>query len=319
MHLPWCSGCASTLRNVEPAFFSRCRLISTRPPIGSSGCESRQAASVCDAKVQRRRQTRLRDATASVAAAGRRRAIWRGRSTYERASVCERPKGRKRVCSSARPGSGALTVVMTARVSRHASARGSEARDAAAVSALLWRLCFRLFLEFLTGSVAVAGTRSKPSGWVNDFATCRKRLVQTYACSGRLLRWCVSFLRGACCGGWPCTLWLRVAAAGTLLPSLLSRASPLAPSLLEQCQKARRFCVGVHWRSCAARRVRPAGGSGTEWTLFTPARAVFWTAGMWRRVRVSGACTYPTHQTLRTHVLQPASLRLSVCLRVCLF
>ena len=111
MHLPWCSECASTSRNVEPAFFSRCRLSSTRPPIGSSGCESRQAASVCDAKVQRRRQTRLRDATASVAAAGRRRAIWRGRSTYERASVCERPKGRKRVCSSARPGSGALTVL----------------------------------------------------------------------------------------------------------------------------------------------------------------------------------------------------------------
>merc|ERR1711865_318143 len=43
-------------------------------------------------------------------------------------------------------------------------------------------------LSFLTGSVAVSGTRSKPSGWVNDFATCRKRLVQTYACSGRLLR-----------------------------------------------------------------------------------------------------------------------------------
>lgn len=135
-------GVRSTSRNAEPAFFSRCRSSSTRPPIGSSGCESRQAASVCDAKVQRRRQTRLRDATASVAAAGRRRAIWRGRSTYERASGCERPKGRKRVCSSARPGSGALTVVRTARVSRHASARGSEARDAAAVSALLWRLCF---------------------------------------------------------------------------------------------------------------------------------------------------------------------------------
>ena len=54
-----------------------------------------------------------------------------------RASECERPRGRRRVGSQARPGSGAPT---TARGSGRAAARGPETRDAAAASALPVRL-----------------------------------------------------------------------------------------------------------------------------------------------------------------------------------
>ena len=70
--------------------------------------------------------------------------------------------------------------------------------------------------------------------------------------------------------------------------------------------------IGV--RVVAVRRVRPAGASGTEWTLWTPgpclgrARSLSLGVGLGRYVltpRGDRACD-PKHQ-LRTHVLQPAS------------
>ena len=199
-----------------------------------------------------------------------------------RASECERPRGRRRVGSQARPGSGAPT---TARGSGRAAARGPETRDAAAASALPVRLRDDQFrIGLFAGSASVAGARATPSGWVNDFATRRKRLVQTYACSGRLSRWSL-FRESLVAAGGPAHYGLRVAAAGTLSPSLLTRASPLAP-LYQRCQKARRVCVrcafGVPALRAACCQQVAAGRSGLSERR--PGRSIV-TAGTRRRAR----------------------------------
>ena len=134
------------------------------------------------------------------------------------------------------------------------------------------------------GSASVAGARATPSGWVNDFATRRKRLVQTYACSGRLSRRSLSRESLVAAGG-PAHYGLRVAAAGTLSPSLLIRASPLAP-LYQRCQKARRVCVGCAFgvpalRAACCQQVA-AGRSGLSERR--PGRSIV-TAGTRRRAR----------------------------------
>ena len=94
-------------------------------------------AAVCAAQAIRkgtraaRRRRRLRGARAL------RGAQFGEAAAPMRASECERPRGRRRVGSQARPGSGAPT---TARGSGRAAARGPETRDAAAASALPVRL-----------------------------------------------------------------------------------------------------------------------------------------------------------------------------------
>ena len=145
--------------------------------------------------------------------------------------------------------------------------------------------CASVWIKWsFTGSASVAGARAIPSGWVNDFATRRKRLVQTYACSGRLSRRSLSRESLVAAGG-PAHYGLRVAAAGTLSPSLLIRASPLAP-LYQRCQKARRVCVGCAFgvpalRAACCQQVA-AGRSGLSERR--PGRSIV-TAGTRRRAR----------------------------------
>jgi hypothetical protein len=160
--------------------------------------------------------------------------------------------------------------------------------------------------------------RAIRSGWVNGFATRRKRSVQIDACSGRLMRRGgetarrrVALHTVVCARPQPRRR--RVGAIRVRRRERLGLAMGASRPLLDSAPWCAWWLrIGV--RVVAVRRVRPAGASGTEWTLWTPgpclgrARSLSLGVGLGRRVltpRGDRACD-PKHQ-LRTHVLQPAS------------
>ena len=110
-------------------------------------------------------------------------------------------------------------------------------------------------------------------GWVNGFATCRKRLVQANACSGRPPR-APAMERAA---GGPAHHGRSCGRSREGVPprrnslaivnSPLHEGSPL-------CNWVRAL-VGALIIPDAVRRAGPTGASGKEWTLFAPRCAAF--------------------------------------------
>ena len=107
-------------------------------------------------------------------------------------------------------------------------------------------------------------------GWVNGFATCRKRLVQANACSGRPPR-APAMERAA---GGP-------AHHGRSCGRSREGVPPRRNSLAIGALFTREFTVqlGSRLGGCsiipdAVRRAGPTGASGKEWTLFAPRCAV---------------------------------------------
>ena len=149
-------------------------------------------------------------------------------------------------------------------------------------------------------------------GWVNGFATRRKRLVQANACSGRPPR---APAMGRAAGG-PAH---HGRSCGRSREGVPPRRNSLAIGAL--------FTRGVHCATgfapwwvlnssltlCAARDQRvPAGKSGRSLRLGAPPLLLFEGAARCRRrkrltTHRVGACATPTPLTLRTHVLQPGA------------
>ena len=163
--------------------------------------------------------------------------------------------------------------------------------------------------------------RAGKSGWVNGFATRRKRSVQIDACSGRSVR---RRPQGRGGGGWPCTAWLRARPQPEGRSSRTPRgcASHFGGWLSGRRRSARRLCGrgGLALCSCAPRAASRCQRDGVD-ALCAGLRArVLRIAGGARAQGLGGASRKvaamrpswvrdPKVSKLRTHVLQPAARR----------
>ena len=216
-------------------------------------------------------------------------------------------RGRKAACRLASHRRGRAP----ARLPRQREARGARQRVALCLGIAAAGSPTRLLPLSNWRRGGLCGSCQGILGWVNGFATRRKRLVQANACSGRPPR-APAMGRAA---GSPAH---HGRSCGRSREGVPPRRNPLAIGALFTRVSIVR--LGSPWwvlqsslTLCAARDQRvPAGKSGRSLRLGAPFLLLIEGAARCRR-RTSltthrvGACATPTLLTLRTHVLQPGA------------
>ena len=222
--------------------------------------ETRAGPSTREAREKRRSERRLR--AQQCVRGGLKRAPTRAGAACESERA---QRGRKAACRLASHRRGRAP----ARLPRQREARGARQRVA---------LCLGIaaagsptsLLPYSLVERRAARLVPRRLGWVNGFATCRKRLVQANACSGRPPR-APAMQRAA---GGP-------AHHGRSCGRSREGVPPRRNSLAIGALFTREFTVqlGSRLGGCsiipdAVRRAGPTGASGKEWTLFAPRCAV---------------------------------------------
>ena len=216
-------------------------------------------------------------------------------------------RGRKAACRLASHRRGRAP----ARLPRQREARGARQRVALCLGIAAAGSPTRLLPPSNWRRGGLCGSCQGILGWVNGFATRRKRLVQANACSGRPPR---APAMGRAAGG-PAH---HGRSCGRSREGVPPRRNPLAIGALFTRVSIVR--LGSPWwvlqsslTLCAARDQRvPAGKSGRSLRLGAPPLLLIeGVARCRRRTRLTthrvGACATPTPLTLRTHVLQPGA------------